>query len=119
LIRFLRAKRITRGYSNYWVTYPIAFLSGEELIFSPRLPYHEDFRYTIRDDRYRKYSDLVNASEELSFITTNHPALDEYLREKFEKLGVTWTEKVIGDYTVFYQLSDTIRPDDIGLGYSK
>ena len=46
LIDFLRQQGETRGYSNYWVAYPLAFLSSEELLFVPRLPYHTDLRYT-------------------------------------------------------------------------
>lgn len=50
---FLEQVGETRGYSNYWVAYPLAFISKEQLIFSPRLPYHPDLRYTTRDDRFR------------------------------------------------------------------
>jgi hypothetical protein len=48
LIAFLLEHGERRGYANYWVSYPLAFLSQEELIFTPRLPYHTDFRYTER-----------------------------------------------------------------------
>jgi 4-amino-4-deoxy-L-arabinose transferase-like glycosyltransferase len=116
LIDFLRQHAETRGYGNYWVTYPLAFLSAEGLIFVPRLPYHPDFRYTERDDRYLPYDDLVSQAQRVAYITTNHPDLDEYLRGKFKTLGVTWQEVQIGDYHVFYALSQRIRPLQIGLG---
>jgi len=116
LISFLTEEDITRGYTNYWVSYPLAFLSQEELIFVPRLPYHEDFRYTARDDRYAPYTPLVSGSENIAYITTRHPALDEYIREKFEFQDIEWKEKIIGDYQIFYQLSDPIYINDIGLG---
>ena len=116
LIDFLRQKDERRGYSNYWVTYPLAFLSAEDLIFAPRLPYHPDFRYTERDDRYLPYDDLVNQAQRVAYITTNHPDLDEYLRSNFKKLGVTSQEIQIGDYHVFYALSQPVRPTQIGLG---
>ncbi len=118
LIVFLKAEGIYRGYSNYWVSYPIAFLSQEELIFVPRLPYHEDFRYTARDDRYPPYTNLVDGSEQVAYITTKHPALDEYIRDQFEIRGITWKEKIIGDYQVFYQLSDPVYINEIGLGFT-
>ena len=51
LIQFLRANGETRGYTNYWVEYPLAFASQEELLYVARLPYPEDFRYTARDSR--------------------------------------------------------------------
>ena len=116
LIAFLELEEVTRGYSNYWVSYPLVFLSQEQLVFVPRLPYHEDFRYTARDDRYPPYNELVQIAEEVGFITTNHPELDNYLRTQFEIRGVTWQEKKIGDFQVFYDFSTIIRPQELGLG---
>ena len=116
LIDFLESKEIYRGYSNYWVSYPLAFLSREEIIFVPRLPYHEDFRYTARDDRYAPYRNLVLEAEQVAYITTNHATLNSYLRLQFKDRSITWSEKIIGDYFVFYDLSKTIHPQDIGLG---
>lgn len=116
LIEFLKEKKIYRGYSNYWVSYPLNFLSEEEIILVPRLPYHEDFRYTARDDRYSSYGDIVGIAGEVGYITTNHPALDNYLRKQFSDRDLTWNEKRIGDYLVYYDLSNLIHPQDIGLG---
>ncbi len=116
LIGFLEKEEIYRGYSNYWVSYPLSFLSREEIIFVPRLPYHEDFRYTARDDRYAPYSDLVLTAEKVAYITTNHETLNSYLRQQFKDRSITWREKGIGDFLVFYDLSKTIHPQDIGLG---
>jgi hypothetical protein len=116
LMVFLREKGETRGYSNYWVTYPLAFHSNEELIFIPRLPYHTDFRYTDRDDRYPPYQELVADATRVAYITTNNQPLDEYLREQFTTLRMTWNETYIGDYHLFYDLSRLIRPGEISLG---
>lgn len=116
LINFLKDNQIHAGYSNYWVSYPLAFLSAEEMIFLPRLPYHEDFRYTARDDRYYPYHLVVNAESELAYITTNHPDLDGYLRERFLNQEISWEEKTIGDFQIFYNLSQSIRVDELGLG---
>ena len=116
LIDFLMAEGETRGYSNYWVAYPTAFLSQEEVIFTPALPYHQDMRFTTRDDRYAPYREMVAASEKVAYITTNHPVLNDYLRAEFEAADVSWDEKVIGDYQVFYHLSRDIRPEEMGLG---
>ena len=118
LIDFLLAEGETRGYSNYWVAYPTAFLSQEEVVFVPHLPYHQDMRYTSRDDRYWPYTEMVAKSDKVAYITTNHPVLDQMLRASFEENGVSWQEKRIGDYQVFFGLSKTIRPHEIGLGYN-
>ena len=116
LMTFLREQGETRGYSNYWVSYPLAFLSGEELIFIPRLPYHQDMRYTPRDDRYGPYDTLVEESPRVAYITTNHPDLNAYLRKSFEDQAVIWSEKKIGDYHVFYALSAPVYISEVGLG---
>lgn len=116
LISFLDINQIHAGYSNYWVSYPLAFLSGEEMIFLPRLPYHEDFRYTARDDRYDPYQEIVRSADNLAYITTNHPALNEYLRDCFLSIGISWEEKTVGDFQIFYNLSQSIHIDELGLG---
>lgn len=116
LVVFLEENRIRAGYTNYWVAYPLAFLSNEEIIFLPRLPYHEDFRYTARDDRYHPYHEFVEDSNELVYITTNHPELNEYLRYEFSSVGLIWDEEALGDFQIFYNLSQPIHPDELGLG---
>ncbi len=115
LIAFLQQEDETRGYANYWVEFPIAFLSSERLIFSARLPYHLDFRYTSRDDRYGPYRQAVEISPRAAYITSRHPQLDDRLRRSFDSLGVTYAEKQIGDYHVFYRLSRRIAPEELGL----
>jgi 4-amino-4-deoxy-L-arabinose transferase-like glycosyltransferase len=108
LIDFLSGHGLSRGYTNYWVAYPLAFLSQEQLIFTPRLPYHPDFRYTPRDDRYPPYQDLVARAWRPAYITTHHPELDQALRDQFIRSGLTWQEAAIGDFRVFYDLSGEI-----------
>ena len=116
LIRFLAENGEYNGYTNYWVAYPLAFKTAEKIIYSPSLPYHQDFRYTSRDNRIKSYSDMADQSEKVAYITTNHPDLDQYLREKFDGAGITWKEQKIGNYQVFYRLSQAVRPWQIGLG---
>ncbi len=113
LIDFLLSVGETRGYSNYWTAYPIAFLSNEEIIFYPALPYHLDYRYTPRDNRYDAYVDIVNQSPQVAYITTNHPLLDNELRENFSRRNVSWEEKYIGDYVVFFNLSDRVDIQEV------
>ena len=108
LITFLKENGETRGYTNYWVAYPLAFLSGEELIFIPELPYHLDFRHTPRDNRYAPYTEVVAQSERVAYITTNHPELEARLRVSFTNLGVLWEEEQLGNYHVFYNLNVTL-----------
>ncbi|MGH2592597.1 MAG: hypothetical protein ACRDGG_03705, partial [Anaerolineae bacterium] len=116
LIDFLIAHDATRGYSNYWVTFRIAFESDEDVIFAPRLPYHTDFRYTTHDDRYAAYTQTVDASPTAAYITTNFPELDARISAGLERLGVTYTATQIADYHIFYDLSRKVEPKELGLG---
>jgi 4-amino-4-deoxy-L-arabinose transferase-like glycosyltransferase len=115
LMEFLEEEGEYRGYSNYWVAYPLAFLSEEKLIYIPKLPYHEDFRYTPRDNRYDPYNQEVASSNRVAYITTNHEALDDELREALRELNVTWQERRFGNYLVYYALSAPVRPEELGL----
>jgi len=72
-------------------------------------------RYTPRDDRYAPYDKLVEDSSSVVYVTTNHPVLDELLRERFSSRGVTFSEKQIGDYHVFYNLSRQVTPDELDI----
>lgn len=119
LIKFLEEQGETRGYTNYWVAYPLAFKSNEWLIFVPRLPYHLDFRYTSRDNRYDPYNSLVDQSGRQAFITTKHPEMDELIRMRFSTLDVTWREERIGDFQIFYDLSRPVRPEDIDTRFQR
>jgi hypothetical protein len=116
LIEFLNQTGENRGYTNYWVAYPLAFLSDESLIFVPRLPYHQDLRYTQRDDRYFPYGLVVDQADSTAYITTNNPPLDEQIRAGFLDLDVSWQETVIGDYQIYYQLSRAVEPEEIRFG---
>lgn len=115
LIAFLREHGETRGYTNYWVAYPLAFLSEEDLVFIPALPYHLDFRYTARDDRYAPYAEVVAQAARVAYITTNHLPLEARLQAGFADLGVSWEETQIGNYHVFYNLSRPVRPTELDL----
>jgi hypothetical protein len=116
LADFLLEHGETAGYTTYWVSYPLAFLSQERLVYLPHLPYHSDFRYTGRDDRYEPYRTVVAAEARPAYITARQPWLDAFLREGLQSRGVVFEEKTIGDYRVFYDLSETVRPKDLGLG---
>jgi 4-amino-4-deoxy-L-arabinose transferase-like glycosyltransferase len=115
LIEFLDAHGVTRGYSNYWVAYRLAFRSDERIIFAPRLPYHTDFRYTTHDDRYPVYTTMVDAAPRAAYITTHFPELDGRLRAAFDERDITFAEMQIADYHIFYDLSKKVTPDELDL----
>lgn len=115
LVRFLLEQGETRGYTNYWVAYPLAFRSREELLFVPELPYHADLRYTPRDNRYPPYAEAVAAASRVAYITAGPGLLDARLRAGFRRLGIEWREAAVGDYHVFYDLSQPVRPQALDL----
>ena len=73
LIDFLLEQGETRGYTNYWVQTPIAFLSNERIISAAALPYHLNLGYTPRDDRYPPYTQAVAQADRAFYITTIIP----------------------------------------------
>lgn len=116
LIAFLRSEGELRGYSNYWLAFPLAFKTGEAILYEPRLPYHQDLRYTRVDSRMPAYAEAVQASDKVAFIAGDTPLLIERLRAGLDALEVTYEEKVIGDYHIFYRLSRAVRPEELNLG---
>lgn len=116
LTAFLRAHGELRGYTDYWVEYPLAFDSQEDLIFVARLPYHPDLRYTARDDRYAPYDALVEASPRVAYITARQPELDERLRTGLQQLSIAYKETTIGDFRVFYALARRVAPEELAFG---
>ena len=114
-IDFLLEHNETRGYTNYWVSYRLAYLSDETIIFSPRLPYKADFSYTASDNRYPVYDEIVADSSRVAYITSKHPQLEQYIRQELNSLRVSFHEFQVGEFHIFYNLSEAIRPGDIGL----
>ena len=115
LVQFLLTQGETRGYTNYWVAYPLAFLSRERLLFVPDLPYHADLRHTPRDNRYPPYAEEVADALRVAYITTGPDSLEARLRAELGRSGVEWREAAVGDYHVFYDLSRPVRPEELDL----
>lgn len=118
LIEFLKTEDELRGYSNYWVSFRIAFLTGEQVVFAPQLPDKRDLSYTSRYNRIPGYLEAVENSSKVAYITTKHPALDQKLRDGFTHSRVSFSEEQIGPYHVFYDLSRVVNPVELGFGIS-
>jgi hypothetical protein len=117
LIAFLHEIGVTRGYSNYFVAFRIAFLSDERIILSSQLPYKTDLAYNPADDRYRPYTAAVEKAESVVYITAINPTLDDLLAERLLAAGTDFAEKEIGPYRVFYDLARKVTPQELGLGH--
>lgn len=114
LLAFLDEIAVHSAYTNYWVTFRFAFLTGEQVDFAPRLPYKADMSYTWDDNRIPAYTQAVDASPEVVYITTNHRVLDGELARRFDALGVGYRERQIGPYHIFYNLTRPVRPGEVG-----
>lgn len=108
LIDFLRSQGELRGYTNYWVSFRLAFLSGEEIIYQAALPYKADLSFAATDNRYPAYGDTIASDMQRAYITTLNPLLDACLSREFARLGVAYTETQVGDYHVFHHLTQTV-----------
>lgn len=116
LISFLHEIGSTRGYSNYWVAFRIAFVSGESVILSAQLPYKPDLSYNPADDRYLPYTQEVARADHLVYVTSVQPALDAHVWQALTAAEVTFSERQIGPYHVFYGLSRHVSPQELGFG---
>ena len=119
LMTFLQTQGETNGYSNYWVSFRLAYLSDEEIIYVARLPDKADLSYTPAYNRYPAYNQIVSASQRVAYITSKHPQLDRIIREGLLSLNVAFVEKQIGDYHIFFSLSRLVHPEELGLGMKR
>ena len=115
LIAFLTERGESRGYSHYWVTFRLAFLSQENLIFAPSLPYKNNLALSPQDNRLPAYTEAANASPQTAYILTSNPALEDRVVKGLSELNVAYQVKVIGPYRVYYRLSQPVRPWQLGI----
>ena len=62
------------------------------------------------------YDRLVADSPRVAYLTSRNAALNARLKIGLARLGVSYREETIGDYDVFYALSQRVTPDQLGLG---
>ncbi|MDZ4765454.1 MAG: glycosyltransferase family 39 protein [Chloroflexota bacterium] len=113
LIAYLEAEGLTRGYTNYWIAFRLAFLSGERLIYSAALPYKPDLTYTPLDQRYPFYRDAVNAAaragELVAIVTAQIAAVDARIAALLTARGVTdYRITSIGGYRVYQDVPPAV-----------
>ena len=113
LIDFLEAHQLTHGYTNYWVSFRLAFLSGDQLQYSAVLPYKTDLSYTPFDERYKPYREASDAAPDanIAYVTANVAAVKDRLEAIFAQDGVTYQVAQVGVYHVYYDFSPAVpRP---------
>ena len=105
LIAFLDEHGLTHGYTNYWVSFRLAFLSGDRLQYSAAISYKPDLSYTPADDRYRPYREAADAADRIAYITANVPEVKAWLEAEFAERGVTYQSANIGVYHIYYDFA--------------
>jgi hypothetical protein len=102
LIAFLEENKLLNGYTNYWVAFRLAFLSGERLQYNSALPYKTTLDYNTADNRYPPYADATARADRVAYITTNLPELNQRLETAFAGQGITYQQREIGPFHIFY-----------------
>jgi hypothetical protein len=111
LIDFLLANDLTRGYTNYWISFRLAFLSGERLQYSAAFSYKRNLDYTPADERYPAYRAAADSAERVAYITANVAEIEAALVEAFAAEGVIYSTAQIGPYTIFHDFQPAVpRP---------
>ncbi len=107
LIDFLDSHGLYHGYTNYWVSFRLAFLSGDRMQYRAVLPYKSDLSYTPFDDRYPPYRDATDAApdSQIAYITANVAAVKARLEAIFAERGVTYQYAQVGVYHVYYDFA--------------
>jgi hypothetical protein len=105
LIAFLEANDLVTGYSSYWVSFRLAFLSQERIRFSAALPYKANLSYNAADNRYQAYARTARQAERVAFITTRLPALDDWLIAYFAAQQLDYHQQDIGPFRVYFDFS--------------
>ena len=105
LMDFLEAHDLVNGYTNYWIAFRLAFLSGERLQYRAALPYKDDMSYNAADDRYPPYAAATDAAERVAFITSKLPELDRRLEALFAAQNLRYRVETLGLYRIYYDFS--------------
>ena len=105
LIAFLNEKGITRAYANYWISYPITFISKENIIVAP---------YKSRD-RYPRYTKILREESTPSYIFRLYNREDRSDINQLERSGklhpsAAYKKERVGDYIIYY-VSKSITQD--------
>lgn len=102
LIAFLEANQLTRGISNYWITFRLAFLSGERLIYTADFPEKDNLTYTPHFNRFLPYVEAVQNAPEIAYITANLPEVERQIELMLADAGINYQREQVGVYAVYY-----------------
>lgn len=105
LIALLDEHDLHHGYTNYWVSFRLAFLSDDRMQYSAALPYKANFAYTRFDNRYPPYVEATENAERIAYITANIVEVKDALEAWFADQNITYEYAQVGVYHVYYDFA--------------
>jgi hypothetical protein len=107
LIAWLNENGIQHGYTTYWISFRLAFLSDERIQLSAALPDKSDLTYTPAFERYAPYRAATDTASNIAYITANIPELDAALEAWFVEQGIAYEVAQVGIYRIYYAFAPT------------
>jgi hypothetical protein len=105
LIEWLLANDLRHGYTNFWISFRIAFLSAEQIQLSAALPDTSRLRYTTAFERYPPYREATDAAERVAYITALVPGADAGMEAWLAAGSISYQTQQIGIYRVYYDFA--------------
>jgi len=107
LIKFLKTKNISYGYTGFWNAYQLTFVSKEKIIFSP----------SSGPDVYPKYTEKVRAAspEQIAVIFERGDNKKERFENRLKENLVSYQKQALGNKIVYYSLSKKVDPSSFPL----
>lgn len=106
VIAFLLKQGLTHAYSDYFIAYPITFLSNEKIIVSPK-------GGAIITERYPPYSSEVDEAKEVAYIFKRSDGQNEIFQKEMKAKGINFKEATVDDFLIYYAFSRKILPEEI------
>ncbi len=107
LIAWLDEHDIRHGYTSYWVSFRLAFLSGERIQLSAALPDKAGLAWTPAFERHAPYRLATDSAERIAYIIQNDrmPEVEAALTGWFSAVGVGYETTDVGIYRVYYDFT--------------
>ena len=101
IIKSLEEENITRAFVNYWLAYPITFITGEKIIAAP---YHSH-------DRYPPYAEAVHNSSAFAYIFKYKQLIGRQQQNQLFSNGTAYQKKCYrwGYLLIIGEFNDKIR----------
>lgn len=90
-------------YADYWLAYPLEYLSGGDVIASP-----------FTNTRFPELDGEVRADTTPAYAAPVGPAADQ-VRNALTAEGITFREDTVDSIVVFRDLSEPVTPTELGL----